>query len=523
MTRGIGGSANHLSKLFKWGELRRIYVRKWRAQVRICCHFKGMKLNTATCYAALQARDVRFDGVFFTAVKTTGIYCRPVCPARTPAYSSCHFYPTASAAEAAGFRPCLRCRPELAPGCVGGSLAEAILHRLQERAAEGIRLEDLEADLGLGSRQVRRLLQSKFGVTPLQVVQTQRLLLARQLLQETSQSVSEIALAAGFRSLRAFNTLFKKQYHLPPSASRRTKLKLRNEEGIRLRLSYRAPLAWDTLLGYFRSRLVPGVEEIEGREYRRTVALGSSRGWMRVWPLDEKNVLEVEVSASLSRHLGAVQARVRRLFDLDARPDVIQNVLGEDPLLAPVFQQCPGLRVGGAWDTFELAVRAVLGQQITVTAATTLSGRLTVHTGAVIKTPFKNLHRLAVTPEALERLTIDELCGLGLVRARASTLLRLATTARTGGLDFPPGRDHEAAVAQLVALPGIGPWTANYIAMRALRFPDAFPAADLGLRKAIGQGELVPASVAESRSAAWRPWRAYAATALWQSLNPTSL
>lgn len=479
-----------------------------------------MQLTATTCYAALQARDARFDGVFFTAVKTTGIYCRPVCPARAPAFTSCAFYPTPSAAEVAGFRPCLRCRPELAPGCQGSSLADAVLRRLQERAVEGTRLEDLDEDLGLSSRQVRRLLQSEFGVTPLQVIQTQRLLLAKQLLQETSQPVSQIALASGFRSLRAFNALFKVRYHLAPSDCRRSGLKTKDGSGIRLRLSYRAPLAWDTLMEYFRSRLVPGVEEIDGREYRRTVALGSASGWMRVWPHETQEVLIVEVSPSLTRQLGAVQSRVRRMFDLDARPDAILSVLGDDPLLAPVFQRCPGLRVGGAWDTFELAVRAVLGQQITVTAATTLSGRLAARTGDVIETPFKNLHRLAITPGALEKLTVDDLCRLGLVRARAAALLHLAATARDGGLDFPPGLDHEAAVARLVALPGIGPWTAHYIAMRALRFPDAFPAADLGLRKAIGQGELVSTSQAEGHSSAWRPWRAYAAAALWKSLSP---
>ncbi|TDU80739.1 DNA-3-methyladenine glycosylase II [Prosthecobacter fusiformis] len=479
-----------------------------------------MKLTDANCYTALQARDARFDGVFFTGVKTTGIYCRPICPARTPAPSSCTFYPTASAAESAGFRPCLRCRPELAPGCQGSSLAEAVLRRLQERAVEGTRLEDLDQDLGLSSRQVRRLLEKEFGVTPLQVIQTQRLLLAKQLLQETSQPISEIALAAGFRSLRTFNALFKERYHLAPSACRRSTSKPKTGEGIRLRLAYRAPLAWEALMDYFRSRLVPGVEEIEGREYRRTVALGQASGWMRVWPHETEAVLIVEVSPSLTRHLGAVQSRVRRMFDLDARPDAILEVLGSDPLLAPVFHHFPGLRVGGAWDSFELAVRAVLGQQITVTAATTLSGRLAARTGTAIETPFKNLHRLAITAEALEKLSVDDLCNLGLVRARASALIHLAASALKGGLEFPPGLDHEAAVARLIELPGVGPWTAHYIAMRALRFPDAFPAADLGLRKAIGNGELIPTKQAELRSEPWRPWRAYAAAALWKSLSP---
>lgn len=479
-----------------------------------------MKLNDDTCYTALQTRDARFDGVFYTAVKTTGIYCRPVCPARTPARTSCTFYATASAAETAGFRPCLRCRPELAPGVQGSSLAEAVLRRLQEHAVEGTKLEDLDQDLGLSSRQVRRILESEFGVTPLQVVQTQRLLLAKQLLQETAQPIGEIALAAGFRSLRNFNDVFQEHYHMAPGDCRRAGKKVQQDAGTRLRLAYRPPLAWEALMDYFRSRLVPGVEEISGLEYRRTAALGSTTGWLRVWPHESDPVLLVEVSPSLTRHLGAVQTRVRRMFDLDARPDAIREVLGGDPLLAPTLAQFPGLRVGGAWDTFELAVRAVLGQQITVAAATTLSGRLAARIGSPVESPFSGLHRHAITAEAMEPLTVEDLCQLGLVRARAETLRNLTRFALKGGLDFPPGLDHEQAVARLVEQPGIGPWTAHYIAMRALRFPDAFPAADLGLRKAVGQGTLAPARQVEQRSLDWRPWRAYAAAILWKSLPP---
>lgn len=476
-----------------------------------------MTLSDDTCYSALQARDSRFDGVFFTAVKTTSIYCRPVCPARTPARTSCQFYSTASAAEAAGFRPCLRCRPELAPGFRSTSLAEAILKRLQERAVEGSRLAALDADLGLSSRQVRRLLKTEFGVSPVQVVQTQRLLLAKQLLQETTQPISEIALASGFRSLRTFNTVFQQHYRMAPSACR--KGTRQPVDSIRLRLAYRPPLAWEALMDYFRSRLVPGVEEIQDYEYRRTVKIGHAEGWMRVWPEVATSALIVEVSPSLSRHLGPLQSRVRRMFDLDASPASIHEVLGDDPLLAPTLSRFPGLRVGGTWDLFELAVRAVLGQQITVAAATTLSGRLAERLGQPVATPFAALHRHAITAEAMDRLSLDDLCRLGLVRARAETLRHLTTYALQGGLDFPVGLDHEAAVARLVELPGIGPWTAHYIAMRGLRFPDAFPAADLGLRKAVGQGELAPARVVEQRSQAWRPWRAYAAAALWKSLT----
>lgn len=476
-----------------------------------------MTLSTDTCYSALQARDARFDGVFFTAVKSTGIYCRPVCPARTPARVSCDFYATASAAEAAGFRPCLRCRPELAPGCRSTSLAEAILKRLQERAVDGTKLSDLEADLGLSSRQVRRLLQAEFGVSPIQVVQTQRLLLAKQLLRETAQPISEIALTAGFRSLRTFNTVFQQHYRMAPSACRKDATPI--EKGLRLRLSYRPPFAWQALLDYFRSRLVPGVESIVEQEYRRTVQRGSAVGWLRVWPNDKESTLLVEVSPSLARHFGAVQSRVRRMFDLDANPAVIAEVLRSDDLLAPTMAQFPGLRVGGAWDLFELAVRAVLGQQITVAAATTLSGRLAARLGTAIETPFAELHRLAPTAEVVVNHRTEDLCTMGLVRARAETLKHLAAFALKGGLDFPVGLDHEQAVARLVELPGIGPWTAHYIAMRGLRFPDAFPAADLGLRKAIGRGELVATRLAEERSQCWRPWRAYAAATLWKSLS----
>ncbi len=477
-----------------------------------------MSLPADQCYAALLAREARFDGLFFTGVKTTGIYCRPVCPARTPARSSCTFFSTASAAESAGFRPCLRCRPELAPGTHTDSLPAALLQRIQERAAEGVRLADLDRDLGLSPRQVRRLLSAEFGVKPVQVMQTQRLLLAKQLLQETQQAISEIALASGFRSLRTFNALFRSRYGLAPSDCRGSKPA--KGEALRLRLAYRAPLAWQALMDYFRSRLVPGVEEIIGHEYRRTVALGPVTGWMRVWPTPHESTLTVEISPSLLRVLGSVQTRVRRMFDLDARPDAIADVLEKDELLAPVMKVFPGLRVGGAWDSFELAVRAVLGQQITVAAATTLSGRLAARVGQAVETPFASLHRLAITAPALVALSVEELCQLGLVRARAETLHHLAEFALAGELDFQPTMDHEQVVARLITLPGIGPWTAHYISMRALRYPDAFPAADLGLRKAIGKGELITTREAEQRAALWRPWRAYAAATLWKSLTP---
>ncbi len=475
-----------------------------------------MILDDESCYAAFLAAEARFDGLFFTGVKSTKIYCRPICSARKPLRKSCAFFGTASEAEAAGFRPCLRCRPELAPSSIGDTLPDALMRRVQERALEGVRLGDLDQDLGMSSRQVRRVFLKNFGVLPVQVIQTQRLLLARQLLRETSQPIGQIALAAGFRSLRTFNTLFTQRYGCAPSDCRSNRMVVQEGE-VRLRLAYRPPLPWRALMTYFRSRLVPEVEEIDGDEYRRTVAIGSRHGWLRVWPDQRVGELQVAVSPSLFPVLGAVQSRVRRMFDLDARPDVIGEMMTDDPLLAHVWARFPGLRVGGAWEIFELAVRAVLGQQITVAAATTLSGRLAARIGLSVVTPFAGLNRLAVTPAALAELSVDDLCQLGLVSKRAETLRHLASFTLAGELHFAPTASHEEVVEKLVKLPGVGPWTAHYIAMRALRFPDAFPAADLGLRKAIGSGTLVSTAAAEARSKAWQPWRAYAAIALWFS------
>ncbi len=474
-----------------------------------------MTLDPERCYAAHTARDSRFDGVFFTGVGTTGIYCRPICPARTPRASSCTFFPSAASAEAAGFRPCLRCRPELAPGWRNASLPQELLHRLQSRAAEGLTLEEMEPELGLSTRQVRRLILEHFGVPPSRIIATQRLLLAKQLLTQTDKSISTIALACGFRSLKAFQSSFTQNYQLVPSDFRKPGQKQPVASDITLRLSYRPPLAWAALLRYFQSRLVPGVEEISEQTYRRTVQLGKARGWISVQNDAQKAQLIVSIAPSLVHCLGAIQTRVRQMFDLDASPLEIAAVLKKDAILGPIATQTPGLRVGGAWDTFELAVRAVLGQQITVKAATTLSGRLAERIGEPLATPFPLLKRLGVTPEALLRLNQDELCQLGLVSKRAQALRHLAEFTLQGGLTFPPGMDHESAAARLVALPGIGPWTAHYIAMRALRFPDAFPAADLGLRKALGN---LPTADCEALSQSWRPWRAYAAITLWHSL-----
>ena len=509
-------------------------------------------LDPDRCYQAVLARDPRFDGHFFTAVSTTGVYCRPVCPARTPRRSSCGFYRTAVAAEHAGFRPCLRCRPELAPGRVdfNASLAESVFAHLQAGALDEGTVETLATDIGLSSRQVRRIVLDHFGVTPIEVAQTHRLLFAKKLLHETRLSMTQLAFASGFRSLRRFNAAFRDRYGLAPSALRRQAggcgAAIADDrplaEDIVLRLSYRPPLDWVVLAEYLRFRGTNGVEMVEVVDgspvYRRTVSLPSSTGPIDGWvsvscpPVAAptrsgarratSDVLIVAMSSALLPVLMGATQRLRALFDLDADPLRIATHLGGDPLLAGI-DGLAGLRVPGAWDAFELALRAVLGQQVSVAGASTLSGRLARRFGATIATPFAGLDRGAVTADALASAELGDIAAVGMPKSRANTVRELARFAAGGGLRMMPGTSCEEAVRRLDAIAGIGPWTANYIAMRALRHPDAFPAADLGLRKALGSLERSPSIPTEAalaqRSEAWRPWRAYAAIALWHSLT----
>jgi len=504
-------------------------------------------IDPDSCYRAVTSRDPRFDGMFFTAVRTTGIYCRPVCPARTPKRSSCTFFQTAASAEHAGYRPCLRCRPELAPGRVDfeTSLAEAILSHLQARSLESRDAETFAAEIGLSSRQVRRILLDRFGVTPIEVVQTQRLLFARKLLRETDLSMTQLAFASGFRSLRRFNAAFRDQYGQTPSQLRRESLEDREGGGdgvasdadIVLRLSYRPPYDWDTLCRYLAGRGTAGVEAVvvdgASSTYRRTVSLAHGdevvHGWLsvtrdtrsRLRSAATAHALTVTLSNTLLPVLMPTTQRLRELFDLDADPARIATHLRADPLLTDEVDASPGLRMPGAWEPFELALRAVLGQQISVAGASTLSGRIAARFGDVVVTPFPALDRSAPTASALARADVADIAAIGMPRSRAKTVRELACFAADGGLTMPPGTSADDAVARLDAVPGIGPWTAQYIAMRALRYPDAFPAGDLGLRKAAGllAGTDAPTErQLDARAEQWRPWRAYAAATLWHSL-----
>jgi AraC family transcriptional regulator of adaptative response / DNA-3-methyladenine glycosylase II len=481
------------------------------------------------CYRALLARDTRFDGVFFTGVKTTGIYCRPVCRVKTPRASSCTFFPNAATAEAAGYRPCLRCRPELAPYALQQNLAYAVWQRIAAGALNHGDLETLAREVGLSSRQLRRVLQEHFGVSPVELAQTQRLLFAKKLLQETHLPMTELAYAAGFGSLRRFNTLFAERYGMAPSAVRREASgESGTDDALVLRLAYRPPYNWKAVLGYLGGRAIPGVESVRDGAYRRSVRVGEASGWLKVRSIEGRELLELEVAPQLAPHLMALLARVRTQFDLDANPEVIEAHLGQDAMLAQHIAAAPGLRVPGCFDTFELAVRAVLGQQVSVAGATTIAGRLVARFGESLSTPFEQVTHLFPRPETLAAATVDDVAPLGMPGKRAQTIIGLARFASEGGLDVKPGASLAHAIAQMRTVPGIGEWTAQYVAMRALRFPDAFPAGDLGLQKAAAlsepqcldseTGRLTEKQLL-ARAANWSPWRGYAALLLWNSLH----
>jgi AraC family transcriptional regulator of adaptative response / DNA-3-methyladenine glycosylase II len=477
-------------------------------------------------YRAVLSKDSRFDGVFFTAVKTTGIYCRPVCSAKTPRASSCLFFSSAALAELAGFRPCLRCRPELAPYALQQNLAHGVWKKIVSGALNEGSIEQLAQQVGLSSRQLRRVLLQEFGVTPVELAQTQRLLFAKKLLQETRLPMAELAYAAGFGSLRRFNALFEQRYQMTPSSIRRGAKA--DGEGLVLRLAYRPPYAWDALLDYLRGRAMPGLEAVEidadtGKPsaYMRSVRLHGKTGWIKVSHLPERAQLALQVSAGLSSVLMPLLAQVRTQFDLEANPGVIQAHLQSDTLMATQMARNPGLRVPGAFDTFELAIRAVLGQQVSVAGATTVSGRLVQKFGDKIDTPFIGVSHHFPDAALLAQLPLEQIASIGLPKTRAATIQNLARFSLEGGLQPQLEASQAQMVAHLKTVVGIGEWTAQYIALRALRYPDAFPAGDLGLQKAaaIAPETRMTEKQLLARSQAWSPWRSYAALLLWQSLS----
>ena len=483
-----------------------------------------MDLDPDACHRALTTRDTRFDGRLFVAVRTTGIYCRPVCPARTPKRENVRFFPSAAACEAAGFRACLRCRPETAPdlGAWRGTSASVsrALALIEAGALDQDDVEALAARLGLGERQLRRLFHQHLGASPVAVAQTRRVLLAKQLIHETDLPMGEVALAAGFGSVRRFNETFQRLYDRPPLALRRRggRPAPAPAGAVILALRYRPPYDWDGLLGFLAARAIPGVERVEGDRYARTIVLDGEAGTLAVSPAGGDR-LSVEVRFPRLTALPAILARVRRVFDLSADPARIGEDLSRDAALAPLVAARPGLRVPGAWDGFELAVRAILDQQISVPAAVKLAGRLAADYGEPLPARWA-LEGLDRAFPSAERLAAADIAALGLMPgARARAISGIAAAVVADPALFGPRASLEAAVERLRALPGVGDWTAQYIAMRQLREPDAFPAADIGLMRALAGPDGVRPTPVQllARAEAWRPWRAYAALHLWAS------
>ena len=476
-----------------------------------------MLLRDEVCYAALRAHDPRFDGQFFVGVSSTRIYCRPICSVRTPKREHCAFFPSAAAAEHGGFRPCLRCRPELAPGNSSIDAARRLAHAAGSLIEDGYltdgSLGDLASRLGVTDRHLRRVFTAEFGVSPVDYAQTQRLLLAKRLLTDTGIPVTEVAMAAGFGSLRRFNALFQHRYRLRPTEIRKTPEALERSQ-LAFELGFRPPFAWDAHMAFLGVRAVAGVEHVVEGVYRRTAAVrrGDARhvGWVAVDRARKRNAIRVTMSGSLAKAVPAVLARVKRVFDLSCRPDEVAAGLG------PLAQAEPGLRVPGAFDGFEMAVRAVLGQQITVRAARTLAGRVASTLGEKLSTPFPECTHVFPDPDRVASAGPDSLASLGIVGARARAIHALASECARGRLVLEPGTDVLRAITILRGIAGIGDWTAQYIAMRALAWPDAFPHTDYGVRKALGESSAARVlAIAE----AWRPWRAYATLHLWRRLE----
>jgi AraC family transcriptional regulator of adaptative response / DNA-3-methyladenine glycosylase II len=475
-----------------------------------------MTLDPDACYRALRTHDPRFDGRFFVGVSSTRIYCRPVCTVRMPRREHCHFFASAAAAEVEGYRPCLRCRPELAPGNASidaiARLAQGAVDLIENGVLDAGGIERLSDRVGVTSRHLRRIFDAEFGVSPIEYAQTQRLLLAKRLLTDTAMPVTDVALASGFSSVRRFNALFKSRYRMAPGRLRNARGGKALPAALAFELAFRPPYDWDAMLEFLGSRAIEDVEAVTRDAYVRSVAVvhrGATHvGRIEVRRAAKKPALRVSVSPSLAAAIPAVLSRVKHAFDLACEPEVVAAALGT---LAAAH---PGLRVPGTFDGFELGVRAVVGQQISVRAARTMLGRIARAFGEPMPAE-EGGAALQAFPSAakIAALATEDLAGLGMTRARATTLIALARAVASGEIHIEPESDVDATIARLVALPGIGTWTANYIAMRALRWPDAFLASDLVVLRAMGETK---AAQALRRSEAWRPWRSYAVIHLWK-------
>ncbi len=482
------------------------------------------------CERARLARDSRFDGQFFVGVVTTGIYCRPICPAVAPKSENVSFYPSAAAAGEAGFRPCLRCRPECAPGTPAWSGSSTTVKRGLKLIAGGA-LDDGDVELlsdrlGVTSRHLRRLFTKHLGASPLAVAHTQRLHFAKRLIDETALSMSHISSAAGYGSIRRFNDTFKKTYGRAPRELRKTgdgSNESSDAATLSVRLLYRTPFNWPAMLEFFTGRATPGVESVIGNRYLRTISVGGKHGVISIGPQKQSSILTLTLTSVDTGALFEIVQRSREMFDLDAPIDEITATLNRDESLRGLIKRSPGIRVPGAWDGFELAIRAILGQQISVKAATTLAGRIAERYGErlslSVESEDQSLSRIFPSAERLMRARFN---NIGLVKSRADTIRRVAAAVINGELKFDVAQEPEDFCNSLTDIKGVGDWTAQYVAMRVLKNPDAFPCTDLGLLKALGSmesqgGRATPTELLR-RAEAWRPWRAYAALLLWGSL-----
>jgi AraC family transcriptional regulator of adaptative response / DNA-3-methyladenine glycosylase II len=470
-------------------------------------------VERAVWQRARQSRDPRFDGRFFVGVRTTGIYCRPVCPVRLPKEENVEYFGTAAAAAEAGYRPCLRCRPEVAPGTPAWNGTSATVRRawrlIDDALVREMSMDELAARLGIGSRHLRRLFVRHLGASPQSVLHTRRLHFAKQLIDSTAMPFTAVALAAGFGSIRRFNDAVLATWGRTPTALRRNAGDGRAAGGAaRFRLAYRPPYDWAAMLEFLSRRAIAGTEHVEGGRYSRTFEWNGQVGSVEVGHDAAGRALHVAVEHADPQGIYDALRRVRQMFDVDADPEAIRKHLRSDSLLRGRVRAAPGLRLPGIWDPVETVVRAIVGQQASVAGARSLLGRLTARFGRSVGPEGTSLRLTFPTADVLADAPLET---AGLTRARAGAVRAFATAVAAGGLSLDQHEDTSAVVDRLCQLPGIGPWTAQYVAMRGLGDPDAFPLGDLGLRRATGLSDRALAERAER----WRPWRAYAALYLW--------
>ena len=476
-------------------------VRKCSAPGRIDAKLKNMTLSADACYKAVLAHDHRFDGLFFTCVQSTNIYCRPICPAVTPRREHCTFVSTAAKAEALGYRPCLRCRPEYAPGTTETSLtaAESLAHHIDQTLMADATFSSIAPSFGVSERHLRRTFKEAFGIEPHQYLITRRLLFAKQLLQDTALTTANIAFAAGFGSVGRLTITMKKAYGFTPQQLRKNAPR-DSQQSLELKTAYRPPFDWESILTFLAGRATPN-ERIEDGAYYRVVENGLE---IRVSHLPEKSLLIVTIPAELSKQAYQLVRRVRKLFDLDADPQAISQVLQQNSYIAPLIRQYPGIRTPGCWDEFEMLLRVIIGQQISVAGATTVMSRL--------------INRVGITPAAIAASSVDTIAGIGMPGKRAQTILTCGRLVQSGQLQLQESNPTRL-YNQLIGIPGIGPWTAEYIKMRALHWPDSLPVEDLGLQKALIPGQKVTKKILSSSLQTASPWRSYATMLLWKSLE----